>query len=43
MSEDFDPRTFGFKNNRQLFKSLNNDFELIYHKDGSTISIKEKK
>ncbi len=43
IASDFDPRSYGFKNNHQLFKSLDTDFKLIYHTDGNTISVKEKK
>lgn len=43
IAPNFDPRTYGFKNNHQLFKSLDKDFEVIYHDDNKTISIKDKK
>ncbi len=43
IASDFDPRKYGFKNYHELFKSLDDDFELIYHPDGNTISVKEKK
>ncbi len=39
----FDPRTYGFRNFQKMFKELKKDFEMIYHKDNSTISIKDKK
>ncbi len=43
IAPDYDPRVYGFKKNRQLFSSLENDFELIYHDDNKTISVKDKK
>ncbi len=39
---NFDTKTYGFKNFNSLFKSLKNEFELIYHKDTTTISVKDK-
>lgn len=43
LDSSFDPRTYGFKNYHTMFKGLKDDFELIYHKDNSTISIRDKK
>lgn len=42
LDSSFDPRTYGYKNFHTMFKSLKNDFEMIYHNDNSTISVKEK-
>lgn len=39
----FDPRTFGYKSYSKMFKDLKSDFELIYHDDKTTISVKDKK
>ena len=43
LDASFDPRTYGFKNNSSMFKSLKNDFEIIYHDDKTIISIKDIK
>ncbi|WP_367207084.1 OST-HTH/LOTUS domain-containing protein [Aggregatibacter sp. oral taxon 458] len=41
MDSEFDYRSYGYSNFRAFCKSLNG-YELHYHKDGQTISIKSK-
>lgn len=40
LDSSFDTRTYGFKNLHQLFKSLENDFEIISHPDNLTLSVR---
>lgn len=42
LDSSFDPRTYGYTNFHTMFKGLKSDFEMIYHKDNSTISIRDK-
>ncbi|WBX73244.1 NYN domain-containing protein [Tenacibaculum pacificus] len=43
LDPDFDSKKYGYKNFNTMFSALNTDFEMIYHTDNSTISIKDKK
>ncbi|WP_233861195.1 NYN domain-containing protein [Tenacibaculum piscium] len=43
LDANFDSKIYGYKNFNVMFKALKNDFEMIYHNDNSTISIRDKK
>lgn len=42
LDSSFDPRTYGYKNLHKLLKSLENDFEIIFHPDNLTLSVRSK-
>lgn len=43
LDANFDSKTYGYKNFNKMFSALTSDFEMIYHDDNSTISIRDKK
>lgn len=43
LDASFNTKKYGYKNFNKMFSALTSDFEMIYHNDNSTISIRDKK